>query len=67
MTVPRSAKVMTWWELHTFMKEKYNFLTFAMQTSDSKVFINPDAAQVVSNGDGIWMMAQKRPLQIKWP
>jgi voltage-gated potassium channel len=67
VTVPRSAKVMTWWELHTFMKEKYNFLTFAMQTSDSKVIINPDAAQVVSNGDGIWMMAQKRPLQIKWP
>jgi voltage-gated potassium channel len=38
-----------------------------MQTSDLKVIINPDAAQVVSNGDGIWMMAQKRPLQLDWP
>jgi voltage-gated potassium channel len=31
------------------------------------VIINPDAEQVVSGGDGIWLMAQKRPLQIKWP
>lgn len=67
VAVPRTGPVMNWWELHTYLKEQYNFLTFAMQTSDSKVIINPDAAQVVSGGDGIWLMAQKRPLHIDWP
>lgn len=67
VAVPQTGPVMNWWELHTYLKEKYNFLTFAMQTSGSKVIINPDAAQVVSGGDGIWLMAQKRPLHIDWP
>ncbi len=67
VAVPQTGPVMNWWELHTYLKETYNFLTFAMQTSDSKVIINPDAAQVVSGGDGIWLMAQKRPLHIDWP
>ena len=64
--VPETGNVMNWWELHTWLKEKYNYLTFAMQTSDSKVIINPDKEQVVSARDGIWLMAQKRPLHIKW-
>jgi len=64
---PRTGRVMNWWELHTRLKEKYNFLTFAMQTSDAKVIINPDAGQEVSGGDGIWLMAQKRPMHIDWP
>ncbi|MCF8076047.1 MAG: NAD-binding protein [Desulfotignum sp.] len=66
VSVPQTGPVMTWWELHTRLKETYNFLTFAMQTSDSKVIINPDAAQAVTGGDGIWLMAQKRPLHIDW-
>ena len=64
--VPQTSNVMNWWELHTWLKERYNYLTFAMQTSDSKVIINPDKGQVVSGRDGIWLMAQKRPLHIKW-
>jgi len=64
--VPQTGNVMNWWELHTWLKEKYNYLTFAMQTSDSKVIINPDKGQVVSGRDGIWLMAQNRPLHIKW-
>ena len=63
---PQTGKAMNWWELHIHLKEKYNYLTFAMQTSDSKVIVNPDKEQVVSGRDGIWMMAQKRPLHIKW-
>ena len=66
VSVPQTAGVMNWWELHVRLKEKYDFLTFAMQTSDSRVIINPDAAQAVSGGDGIWLMAQKRPLHIDW-
>lgn len=64
--VPQNCNVMNWWDLHTYLKETYNYLTFAMQTSDAKVIINPDKAQVVSGRDGIWLMAQKRPLHIKW-
>ncbi|MCF8112331.1 MAG: potassium channel protein, partial [Desulfotignum sp.] len=65
--VPQTKNIMNWWELHTYLKKAYNFLTFAMQTSDSRVIINPDAGQMISGGDGLWLMAQKRPLHIDWP
>ncbi|MDZ7642482.1 MAG: ion channel [Desulfurivibrio sp.] len=65
--VPQTGKEIKWWELHNYLKEKYNYLTFAMQTCEAKVIINPDQEQPVSARDGIWLMAQKRPLQIVWP
>jgi len=65
--VPNSIQDLTWWPLHDFFKEKYNYLTFAMQTTDKKVIVNPQTEEKISGGDGIWLMAQKRPVNITWP
>ncbi|MBU8849996.1 MAG: NAD-binding protein, partial [Desulfobacterales bacterium] len=65
--VPRALQSLTWWSLHDYFKEKYNYLTFAMQTTDKKVIVNPSKEEMVSKGDGIWLMAQKRPVNITWP
>ncbi len=65
--VPKNVQHITWWSLHDYFKEKYNHLTFAMQTVDKKVIVNPLKEEIVSKGDGIWLLAQKRPIHIAWP
>jgi voltage-gated potassium channel len=65
--VPKTVQHLTWWSLHDYFKETYNHLTFAMQTADKKVIVNPSKEEEISQGDGIWLMAQKRPIHIKWP
>ncbi len=65
--VPKSAQDLRWWFLHEYFKEKYDILTFAMQTADKKVLINPSKKDAVSQGDGIWLIAKKRPVNIVWP
>ncbi len=67
VVVPDSVQNLAWWPVHDFFKEKYNYLTFAMQTTEKKVFINPSKDQRISSKDGIWLMAQKRPVKIAWP
>ena len=67
VVVPKAVQDLTWWSLHDYFKEKYNHLTFAMQTADKKVIVNPPKEEVVSKGDGIWLIAQKRPVNITWP
>jgi voltage-gated potassium channel len=65
--VPKTIQGLTWWTLHDYLKGKYNHLTFAMQTTDNTVTVNPSKEKRISKGDGIWLMAQKRPLHIAWP
>ena len=65
--VPKAVQGLTWWSVHDYFKEKYNYLTFALQGSDKKVIVNPSKEETVSQGDGIWLMAQKRPVSIAWP
>ncbi|RLB88972.1 MAG: potassium channel protein [Deltaproteobacteria bacterium] len=65
--VPKKAQNITWWSLHEYFKEKYNILTFAMQTTDKKVLVNPSKEEAISIGDGIWLIAKKRPVNIAWP
>ncbi|MCD4677925.1 MAG: potassium channel protein, partial [Desulfobacula sp.] len=67
VVVPEAAQDLTWWSLHDYLKVKYNYLTFAMQTSNKKVIVNPPKEQMVSKGDGIWLMAPKRPVNMAWP
>ena len=67
VVVPEAAPDLTWWSLHDYLKVKYNYLTFAMQTSNKKVIVNPPKEQMVSKGDGIWLMAPKRPVNMAWP
>ena len=38
-----------------------------LQTSNKKVIVNPPKEQMVSKGDGIWLMAPKRPVNMAWP
>jgi len=65
--VPTTVQDLRWWSLHEYFKEKYNILTFAMQTVDKKVLVNPSKKDVVSKGYGIWLIAKKRPVNIAWP
>ena len=65
--VPEGENLTDWWTLHTHFKEKFDYLTFAMQTKDKEVLINPSVDHPLSPGDGIWLIAPKRPVHIKWP
>lgn len=67
VVVPNSVQEFSWWLLHDFFKERYNYLTFAMETTDKRVIVNPQKNEKVSRGDGIWLMARKRPVNIAWP
>jgi len=64
---PDSIQNISWWTLHNSFKEKYNYLTFAMQVSGGSVIVNPTIDEKISGGDGIWLMAQERPVNITWP
>lgn len=67
IVMPENASEKIWWELHRYFKETYNYLTFAMQTKERKVIINPDTDHPVKPGDGIWLIAASRPIDIVWP
>lgn len=67
ISVPETTAPLKWWPLHTYFKEKFNYLTFAMQTRDNAVIINPAIDQKVVPGNGIWLIAPKRPVTIEWP
>ena len=67
IVVPETSGPEEWWHLHNYFKEKYNYLTFAMQTRQKEVIINPDLKQTIQKGDGIWLIAPKRPINITWP
>ena len=65
--VPEIKQDLTWWQLHADLKERYNYLTFAIQTSNEHVIVNPSMEQPVTKGDGIWLIAHKRPIDLSWP
>ncbi len=67
VVVPKIVQDLSWWSLHDYFKKKYNYLTFAMQTVDKKVIVNPSKEERVAKGDGIWLIAKKRPINIAWP
>ena len=55
-----------WWDLHLYLKEKYNYLTFALKTVNGKVSVNPPKETSISKGCSIWLLAEKRPVNIDW-
>lgn len=67
VVVPKITRNLTWWHLHADLKERYNYLTFAIQTFDKQVIVNPSMEQPVIEGDGIWLIAHKRPIDLSWP
>jgi voltage-gated potassium channel len=67
VVIPKIAQDQTWWSLHTFLKERYEYLSFALRRADNSVIVNPRANEPVSKGCGIWLMAPKRPMNLVWP
>ncbi len=55
-----------WWDLHKYLKEKYNYLTFAIKYDKEKILINPPKETPVSKGCSIWLISEKRPVNIDW-
>jgi len=57
----------TWWTLHNYLKERYGYLSFALRQPDGNILVNPPENEPVNAGQGIWLMAGKRPLNLEWP
>ncbi|MCK5542589.1 MAG: ion transporter [Desulfobacterales bacterium] len=55
-----------WWDLHLYLKERYNYLTFALKTVQGEVLVNPPKETCISKGCSIWLLAEKRPVNIDW-
>ncbi|WDP87927.1 MAG: NAD-binding protein [Desulfobacter sp.] len=67
VSVPEIKKGQTWWDLHHFLKQKYEYLSFALQRPDKSILVNPMAKEPVTPGCGIWLIAPKRPVNMEWP
>ena len=55
-----------WSDLHLYLKEKYNYLAFALKDVQGKVVINPPKETSIPKGCSIWLLAEKRPVNIDW-
>lgn len=55
-----------WWDVHLYLKKKYDYLTFALKNLEGKVTVNPPKETVISKGCSIWLLADKRPVNIDW-
>lgn len=67
VAVSGAVENLTWWALHEHLKERFNYLTFALQKPDKAVLVNPPKDEPVKSGCGIWLMARERPMHIDWP
>jgi len=65
--IPKIGPDKTWWDLHNYLKNRYEYLSFALKRPDGSVIVNPPARETVSKGCGIWLMAPKRPINMIWP
>lgn len=67
VTIPGIGPGQTWWDLHNYLKGRYNYLSFAMEDPDGGIQVNPPAQTPVTPGCGIWLIAPKRPVNLEWP
>ncbi|MCP4024345.1 MAG: potassium channel protein [Desulfobacteraceae bacterium] len=67
IVLPELAHDLTWWELHDYLKNKYDYLSFAIKFTDDSILVNPSQATPVKKGCGIWLIAEQRPVDILWP
>jgi voltage-gated potassium channel len=63
---PQLDTLWNWWELHLVLKEKYDYLTFAVQMPGEEVCVNPSRETTVPGGSWIWLIAKERPQAIDW-
>jgi voltage-gated potassium channel len=66
LVTPKMDRSWEWWRLHLELKERYDSLTFAMQTPDEEVCVNPDMRTPVPGGARVWLIAKERPQAIDW-
>jgi len=66
IVVPQLDREWLYWDLHNYLKEKYDFLTFALQTDREELAINPARDMPVKENFGIWLIARSRPLGMDW-
>jgi len=57
----------TWWGVHNYLKERYGHLSFALRQPDGSIQVNPPENEPVTAECSIWLMAGKRPVNLKWP
>jgi len=67
VVVPEISPGLTWWDLHTYLKERYGYLSFAMGKPNGNVMVNPPVTEPISKGCGIWFIALNRPMNLVWP
>jgi len=65
VTVKESLSI-KWWDLHLLLKERYDYLSFAVKSDRGKVLINPPKDTVVTQGSSIWLICEERPVNIDW-
>ncbi len=65
--IPGLPPGQTWWSLHIYLKEKYEYLSFALKHPDGRVIVNPKSDEPIPPGCGIWLIAPKRPVSLTWP
>ncbi|MCF8045167.1 MAG: NAD-binding protein [Desulfarculaceae bacterium] len=64
--VPGIEHELNFWDLHLYFKDRYDFLTFALETPAGKVKINPPKDAPVRSGSSVWLIAKRRPVSIDW-
>lgn len=66
LVTPELDKSWNWWEMHLALKNRYDYLTFAMQLPGEKVIVNPETDTKIRAGTWIWLIAKERPQTIDW-
>lgn len=66
LVMPRLDKSWDWWKMHLALKDRYDYLTFAMQVPGEKIIVNPEMDAKVTAGTWIWLIAKERPQNIDW-
>ena len=49
-----------------YLKDRYDFLTLALENPDRTVKINPSKDAPVRSGSSVWLIAKRRPVSIDW-
>lgn len=66
LVTPKINRSLNWWDLHLELKNRYGFLTFAMQVPGEAIRVNPDLQTEVRGGTWIGLIARERPQSIDW-
>ena len=66
IAVPDLDHELAFWDLHLYLKDRYDFLAFALEDPSGRVKINPPKDSPVRSGGSVWLIAKRRPVSIDW-